>query len=158
VNQWVWLRLLHRLITSLEKRAWEDGTKVFGPFKILEHVGEVACMLQLRANACLHDVFHVSLLKKFYGFPPTELGTLPPICYGCVCLEPSAVTKSRVAKQKLELLLNWKGHWAANASWLDVEDFRQLYPSFQLVDKLLLQRGSVEMHEPNCRGEAPGVR
>jgi hypothetical protein len=36
-----------------------SSPKFSGPFKILEQVGEVAYMLQLPSNACLHDVFHV---------------------------------------------------------------------------------------------------
>jgi hypothetical protein len=56
-------------------------------------------------------------------------------------LEPVAVTKSRFAQGKHELLVNWKGMAIADVSWLDLEEFRRLYLAFQLEDKPIVQRG-----------------
>ena len=36
-----------------------------GPFEILERIGPVAYMLSLLASMTVHNVFHVSLLKKY---------------------------------------------------------------------------------------------
>jgi hypothetical protein len=36
-----------------------------GPFEILERIGPVAYMLVLLASITVHNVFHVSLLKKY---------------------------------------------------------------------------------------------
>jgi hypothetical protein len=36
-----------------------------GPFEILENIGSNAYMLSFHASMRVHDVFHVSLLKKF---------------------------------------------------------------------------------------------
>jgi hypothetical protein len=36
-----------------------------GPFKILERIGPVAYMIALPASMFVHNVFHVSLLKKY---------------------------------------------------------------------------------------------
>jgi hypothetical protein len=47
-----------------------------GPFKILERVGEVAYRLELPIQlADVHDVFHISQLKK--GFNPNDKDLLP---------------------------------------------------------------------------------
>jgi hypothetical protein len=35
------------------------------PFEILERIGLVACMIALSASMYIHNVFHVSLLKKY---------------------------------------------------------------------------------------------
>jgi hypothetical protein len=40
-----------------------------GPFEILERIGPVAYMLALPASMTVHNVFHVSLLKKYIPDP-----------------------------------------------------------------------------------------
>lgn len=51
------------------------------------------------------------------------------------------VLQSRLARGVPELLVQWKGKPAAEASWMPLDEFRALYPGFQLEDKLLLQGG-----------------
>jgi hypothetical protein len=36
-----------------------------GPFEILENIFHVAYMFSLPASMCIHNVFHVSLIKKY---------------------------------------------------------------------------------------------
>jgi hypothetical protein len=40
-----------------------------GPFEILDRIGPVAYMLALLASMNVHNVFHVSLLKKYVHDP-----------------------------------------------------------------------------------------
>jgi len=95
VGQWVWLRLLHRPVASLPAQGrGKLGPKFFGPFKIVDRVGDVAYRLQLPSGACLHDVFHVGLLKKYCSEEPPESGALPPLQHDRVCLQPEDVIKS----------------------------------------------------------------
>jgi hypothetical protein len=142
VGQWVWLRLLHRPIASLDvKGRGKLGSRFSRPFQVLERIGDVAYKLKLPAGAHLHDVFHVGLLKQFHGVPPSALATLPPIHHGRVCLEPKAVTKGRLARGRQEILVSWKGRAASETSWMDLEEFRHMYPAFQLTDELCLQGG-----------------
>jgi hypothetical protein len=76
---------------------------------VLERIGEVAYRLQLPADAKIHDVFHVDLLKIYRRAEPTGPSTLPPVRHGRACLEPSAVIRSRMARGRLELLVFWTG-------------------------------------------------
>jgi hypothetical protein len=100
-------------------------SKFLGPIKILGCVGEVAYKLELPVEAKIHDVFHVGLLKPFRCELPTALGVPPcphpsPIRLGRACLEPRAATKSRVARGKLDILVQWKGLPAVDANELIV--------------------------------------
>jgi hypothetical protein len=140
VGQWVWLHLIHCPIVSLDvKGRGKLGPKFYRPFKILERIGNVAYKLQLSAGARLHDVFHVGLLKKFYGERPSATPKLPPIHHGRACLESEAVTQARLARGRREILVHWMGQPTTEASWMELEEFRQVYPTFQLTDELCLQ-------------------
>jgi hypothetical protein len=91
------------------------GPKYFGPYQIRGRVGDMAYRLHLPEGVQLHDVFHVGLLKQFNGEPPAAMVGLPPIRHGRVCLKPADVTKSRFARGRHELLVNWKGKVVADA-------------------------------------------
>lgn len=142
VGQWVWLRLLHRPAVSLQVQGRSKlGPKFFGPFQVSERVGDVAYRLVLPAGARIHDVFHVGLLKPFYGEPPAQTPPLPPLQHGRVMVEPAAVLQRRLARGRQQVLVRWKGAPAAESAWVDVEDFKAQFPEFQLGDELLLQGG-----------------
>jgi hypothetical protein len=141
-GQWVWLCLLHWSIASLNvKGKGKLGPNFYGLFQVMERVGEVAYKLKLPEGTWLHNVFYVGLLKTHCGDPPTKLPGLPPVHHGRACLAPAEVVKSRVARGQQEVLVKWKGLTAAEATWMTVDEFRLVYPSFQLEDELLLQQG-----------------
>ena len=138
----MWLRLLHRPVASLQvKGRGKLGPKFFGPFKVVERIGDVAYRLELPAGARIHDVFHVGLLKKFYGEPPSQTPELPLIQHGRVVVEPEEVLRGRLARGQREVLVRWKGAPAAETSWVELDDFREQFPHFQLDDELLLHDG-----------------
>jgi hypothetical protein len=125
-SQWVWLRLLHRPVASLHVQGCGKlGSKFFGPFQVLEHVGNVAYRLMLPVIARIHDVFHVGLMKHFHGTPPVQTPPLPPIEHGRVVVLPEKVPNSRIARGKRQLLVRWKYAPAAESAWVDLEDFRE---------------------------------
>jgi hypothetical protein len=40
------------------------------------------------------------------------------------------MTKSRLTRGKIEVWVTWKGRENVDTSWMEVTEFRQLYPSF----------------------------
>jgi hypothetical protein len=131
------------------------GPRFFGPFKILARVGSVAYQMQLPPGACLHDVFHLGLLKKYCGPDPTGPDALPPIRHGRVYLESAEVTKSRLARARTVVLVSWVGQPVASASWVDLAEFQQLYPAFKFVNELVVQEGRDVMFDIkySCRSK-----
>lgn len=51
----------------------EVGSKVFGPFKIINRIGSVAFRLELPSDATIHPVFNVSQLRRALGKTDTCL-------------------------------------------------------------------------------------
>jgi hypothetical protein len=116
----------------------------------------------LPPRAKIHDVFHVGLLKAFHGLPPVAPVPLPLLHHGRVYREPAAVLKCQHACGQQEVLVQWKGTPAAETSWMNVDDFCQVYPAFQLEDELLAQVGRDLMvgntysHRRNRQAEKQG--
>jgi transposase InsO family protein len=142
VGDWAWLRLRHRTPSSLQGiTKGKLRPRFYGPYRVAAVINPVAYRLELPPRARLHDVFHVGLLKRFVGKPPTSPPALPPIHNGATLPVPECVTRSRLARGVRQLLVHWQGEPAASASWEDADDFQDRYPSFQLEDELLVKGG-----------------
>jgi hypothetical protein len=103
---------------------------------VIQHIGDVSYKLQLPPRAKIHDVFHVSLLQNFVGDVLTAIVPLPPLLHGRVFLEPESVVKARMNRGVWELLVRWLGRSAAQASWVQLDDFQRKFPHIQVEDKL----------------------
>ena len=107
-------------------------------------MGKVSYRLKLPAKARIHDVFHVSLLKKYEGTPPAQEVPLPPIVHGRVVPSPAQVLRARLNRGIWEVLVQWQGQAASDATWEKLDEFKTLYPEAQLEDKLFVgEEGSV---------------
>lgn len=51
------------------------------------------------------------------------------------------IRRARLNQGTWELLVQWKGFAASNASWMLLPLIREKYPDFQLEDELFLQKG-----------------
>ncbi|XP_020690857.1 uncharacterized protein LOC110105622 [Dendrobium catenatum] len=49
--------------------------RYIGPFEIVERIGKVAYILALPATYIVHNVFHVSSLRKFISKDPSKIIT-----------------------------------------------------------------------------------
>uniref|UniRef100_A0ACD5U899 Uncharacterized protein n=1 Tax=Avena sativa TaxID=4498 RepID=A0ACD5U899_AVESA len=145
VDDWVWLRLLHRTTQSLDLRSKRKlGPRYAGPFRVLERVGTLAYRLELPAGFRLHDVFHVGLLKAYRGDPPAAPPALPPTSDGRLLPAPAKVAKVMQAQQRRgvwHILVQWVGLPEEEATWEQLDDFRQQFPDVQLEDELFEKAG-----------------
>jgi len=114
VGDWVWLRLRHRHPASLQGTTkGKLRPRFYGPYRITAIINEVAYRLELPAGAKLHDVFHVGLVKKFVGTPPSAPPAVPPTHHGTTQPVPDRVTQARLARGMRQVLLHWKDEPAA---------------------------------------------
>ncbi|WVZ76926.1 hypothetical protein U9M48_024844 [Paspalum notatum var. saurae] len=135
VGDWVWLRLHHRTATAITTAASSKlGPRFYGPYEVIERIGEVAYRLRLPVGAKIHDVFHVALLKAFNGTPPSSMVPLPPILHGRVLPQPHAVLRARLSRGVWEVLVQWLGRPASDATWEPLESFTSTYPEVQLAE------------------------
>jgi hypothetical protein len=64
VGEHVFLKVKAKRISLRLGSCPKLATKYCGPFEILEKIRPFECMLALYASIRVHNVFHVSLLKK----------------------------------------------------------------------------------------------
>jgi hypothetical protein len=142
IGDWVWVRMLHRPTQSLSTGTrGKLGPRYAGPFQVLERIGEVAYRLRLPADARVHDVFHVGVLKPFRGEPPSATPPLPPLLHGRVLPAPERVLRASLRRGVWHVLVQWAGLSSAEATWEPVDAFRREHPSFQLEDELFVEGG-----------------
>jgi hypothetical protein len=117
------------------------GAKFFGPCQVTAKIGSVSYRLQLPPHVKIHNVFHVVFLKKFEGLPPTSTPPLPPIVCGRTVPVPEKVVHTRPTVVSWELLVQWQGKTAAEATGEPLKQFKEAYPEFKLEDELFRQGG-----------------
>ena len=109
--------------------------RYIGPFKILERHGEVAYQLELLESlSSVHDVFHVSQLKKCLRMPEEqipleELTVKEDLTYEeffvRILETAERVTRSRVIRM---CMVQWNRYTEDAATWERAEDLEKTYP------------------------------
>ncbi|XP_071939991.1 uncharacterized protein [Coffea arabica] len=112
------------------------STRYYGPYEVVEKVGEVAYRLKLPTGSKIHPVFHVSLLKKKVGNQITPVLQLPEVDgKGHLRVEPVAVLDRRIVKKRNAATVQWLIHWwgtdPAEATWEFAEEIGEQFPQFQ---------------------------
>jgi hypothetical protein len=150
VGDWVFLKLRpHRQHSVIRRIHQKLAARFYGPFKIIEKVGEVAYRLQLPDYSKIHPVFHVSLLKKAVGDYEVH-GTLPKDLEITAEDEhyPERVLGAGVTrKDGLEIpqsLIKWRGRTMDDVTWEDNEVLLGQFPDFILEDKDVVMEGEID--------------
>jgi hypothetical protein len=127
--------------------------KRLGPFKVLEQIGELNYKLKLpESMQQLHNVFHVSLLEKFYPnqIKERELVEVPPVIIDeQIEYEVNSILDSRVRRNQLEYLIDWKGYGIDERCWVKsrevhaselIKEFHKRNPNAKGVNDLRQKR------------------
>lgn len=146
VGDWVYLKLQpYRQITVRQSMQHKLSAKFYGPFKVLQKVGQVAYKLELPEHAQVHNVFHVSQLKKCKT-EGVSMGNFPHCREdGLLAVSPIAVLDRRLMKKKnravVYLLIQRANGSVEDATWEAYDDIQERFPEFVIKD--CLEGGSI---------------
>lgn len=136
VGDWVYLKLQpYRQLSVAVRRYLKLSHKFYGPYEVLERIGEVAYKLNLPAGSMIHPVFHVSLLKKKVGTNYVVTTVLPKLgSEGQFLVFPVKVLKRRMIKRNNAAVTQWLIQWShsvpEDASWEDSPVIQEQFPDF----------------------------
>ena len=109
--------------------------RYIGPYEIVDKVGEVAYRLRLPLElANIHDVFHVSMLRKYIADPSHILKEQPIQLKENLTYEEHPVEIldriDHVLHNKVILLVKvlWRSHTVEEATWEPEAQMRHQYP------------------------------
>ena len=139
IGDMVFLKLQpYRQVLVSSGRPPKLNPKFYGPFQVVDTVGKVAYRFQLPPEAQIHNVFHVSQLRKAFG-PVTQVIPLPIALGQAKEFEPLAILERKLVKRgncaDVQLLIHWKNLSPTEATWEFASEIMRRYPSFSLEDK-----------------------
>jgi hypothetical protein len=123
VGDLVYLRLQPYRQASIKKNGTEKlKPRFYGPYRVKRKVGEVAYELELPQGSKIHNVFHVSCLKRALGQHVVANEELPPVDEeGHLILIPEEVLEVREKQLRnrdiKEYLIKWKKFPIEDATW-----------------------------------------
>jgi hypothetical protein len=116
-------------------------SKYYGPFKVMERVGDLSYKLDLPDTTTIHPVLHVSQLKAHLGKNAIPLPNVPLVtAEGKIKTTPLAILDERIIQRKKipvkQLLIHWESLGPDDATWEDLCFIATTFPSFNLEDKV----------------------
>jgi hypothetical protein len=135
VGDWVFLKLSPwKGIVRFGKRG-KLSPRYIGPYEITERIGAVAYRLALPPRLSrVHDVFHVSMLRKYVADPSHVLQEQPIRLREDLTYEEKPVQildrREQILRNKTIPLVKvlWSNHMVEEATWEPEEQMRQQYP------------------------------
>lgn len=120
-----------------QKGAEKLKPRFYGPYRIVRKIGEVAYELELPAESRIHNIFHVSCLKKAFGSNIRSSLELPPLDeeghLQLVLEEVMEVRERKLRNRSIsEYLIRWKDLPVEDANW-EGEHILQ-HPTLKLLE------------------------
>jgi len=107
--------------------------KYYGPFLVEDKIGVVAYKLKLTLGSLVHNVFHVSQLKKFNGTTTTGNSSPSPLLDTSQKETASIIDRMTVKRGNrvvTKVLVQWKHQLPEDATWEFFYDLKQKFPHF----------------------------
>ncbi|CAM8954211.1 unnamed protein product [Rhodiola kirilowii] len=159
VGEWVYIHLQPYRQTSVKSGGSNKLSKRFyGPFEITDRIGMVAYRVALPPAARIHNVFHVSLLRKCPDPTSAHTHQLPD---SFIHFRPAPTPAEVLATRRIrstngcssQLLIRWEGQPASDASWESLDSLISDFPSFDLEDKVVFDEGGNVAGVASTRGD-----
>jgi hypothetical protein len=143
----VYLKLQPYVQSSVTARSNQKlSFRFFGPYVILERIGQVAYKLKLPESALIHPVFHVSQVKSALGRLQVVVPHLPftndPLQVHVQVVDRRMIQRNRTMIAQVEVV--WSGMDAELATWEDVEALYNRFPRAPAWGQAVIEeRGNV---------------
>lgn len=160
VGDSVFIKLQPYIQSSVAPRAHHKLLfKYYGPYAILERIGESAYRVQLPKGSRIHPVLHVSQLKKALGAHCQVQAQLPTV-------DDQFAVPMRVLQRRFrqkgqvmvpQALIQWSDQPESLATWEDLEELRQRFPRAPAWGQAVFQgRGNVNSSTGTTADTSPG--
>lgn len=139
----------YRQQSVVQRFCQKFAAKFYGPYRVVERIGNAAYKLLLPSHSRIHPVFHVSQLKIALN-PQEQVLDLPRVCLGGYqedWLPSDVIDKRYDSGGRLELLVTWRGKPAEENSWMSYLHFIEQFPSYKLEGKLGFVGGSIDRYK-----------
>ncbi|MCH95581.1 hypothetical protein A2U01_0016561 [Trifolium medium] len=135
INDFVFLKLQpYRQMSMKKHKAHKLLPKYYGPFKIIDKVGQVAYKLELPRDAAIHNVFHVSQLKKCHNPSANNTPLIPTFITDIPTRIPELILDRKMVKRgsqaATKVLVQWKDTPPDMATWEFYYDLLKQFPNF----------------------------
>ena len=145
--------------SSLKQKGFEKLRPCYyGPYMIIGKVGQVAYELELPEESKIHNVFHVSCLKKVIGQQVVASQELPPLDdEGRLATSPEEILQVRERKLRnrviREYLVKWKDLPMEDATWENEQVLQ--FPGLKLLEDKQIWVGRTVMSHLSYAIETP---
>ena len=134
IGDWVFVKLQpYRQQSVVMRSSQKIAPKFFGPYKVVDKMGQVAYKLELPNSSKVHPVFHVSQLKRLVGEATTST-QLPSIIQETEVRIPESCLGRKMVKRQgraaTMVLVKWVDESEDMASWEFLYDLQKRFPNF----------------------------
>ena len=128
----------YKQVFVARERVYKFAAKYYGPFRVKDRIGQVAYQLEFPSNVQIHDIIHVSRLKKAHG---SNWQYIPLLVMNDNDSnnKPRRILERRMVKRgnraAAQVLIQWENSTPVEATWEFADEIRSRFPTFSFEDK-----------------------